>query len=810
MAIDLARTGWIAAICVAVASSTGCAPPLGLQLDPQSIDAGPEGDAPSTGSGDSAVSCTDGCLVGGVCHRAGARSPVNACEVCDPSRSLTAFSPNDGAACDDQLFCTVDDTCHAGACSGGEPRVCDDGVACTAVSECDEATNTCSVGLGLCAAGEACDAATGLCAAGCAGCEIDGTCFAAGARAPFNDCQICDPARSGDSWSANDGVVCDDGLFCTTSDRCGGGVCGGTALVCDDAVACNGAEWCSEVADACVPGATACAEGLTCVVARDVCEAVCAGCGIAGACFAPGARNPTNPCEVCDVELSTSSWSTEDGASCDDGQFCTLNDVCRAGSCVGQPRLCGDGAGCNGDELCDEATNACLPGVVSCVAPAICDASIDSCVMACAGCTIGGACFEAGARNPLNNCEICDESRSRSAWSANDGEACEDGDFCTIADTCSAGLCAPGAARSCDDGVSCNGLSHCDESVNACVAGTGSCRPEETCDVAGDVCVPCTGCVVDGVCFANGARNPASSCLACDAASDPLGWSPLTGARCDDGSGCTQRDVCQAGTCVGEALACSDGVACNGVEVCVEAMGCVAGVGTCGADELCDVEADSCTPACDGCVIGTLCFGFGAMNPANACEMCAPTNLSGWSDNDGETCDDGFACTTDDVCSGGSCGGIASVCDDGIACNGVETCNPENGLCGASSGVCGAGWACDGASNSCRPICDGCTTGVDCVARGTINPDNSCQVCGETGWAGIEAACDDGLACTTADRCAAGTCVGSPVVCSDGVLCNGVESCDTVSGACVPGGFPCADDQICDSVLDVCQAMFAP
>src|SRR6185369_1066406 len=48
-------------------------------------------------------------------------------------------------------------------------------------------------------------------------------------------------------------------------------------------------------------------------------------------------------------------------------------------------------------------------------------------------------------------------------------------------------------------------------------------------------------------------------------------------------------------------------------------------------------------------------------------------------------------------------------------------------------------------------------------------------------------------------------CVGTPMVCDDGIACNGVETCDTVTGACVPGtppnrddGNPCTDDA-CDN-----------
>ena len=56
-------------------------------------------------------------------------------------------------------------------------------------------------------------------------CSIDGQSVAQGATNPANSCEICDPRRSATAWSANDGMACDDGLFCNGSDACAGGTC---------------------------------------------------------------------------------------------------------------------------------------------------------------------------------------------------------------------------------------------------------------------------------------------------------------------------------------------------------------------------------------------------------------------------------------------------------------------------------------------------------------------------------------------------------------------------------------------------------
>src|SRR5262249_57467457 len=69
----------------------------------------------------------------------------------------------DGAGCDDGQFCTVNEACHGGSCSGGVPRSCDDGNACTSDS-CDETNDRCvnsplpsCCGNGVTEAGEQCD-----------------------------------------------------------------------------------------------------------------------------------------------------------------------------------------------------------------------------------------------------------------------------------------------------------------------------------------------------------------------------------------------------------------------------------------------------------------------------------------------------------------------------------------------------------------------------------------------------------------------------------------------------------------------------
>src|SRR5712691_11341876 len=66
--------------------------------------------------------------------------------------------------------------------------------------------------------------------------------------------------------------------------------------------------------------------------------------------------------------------------------------------------------------------------------------------------------------------------------------------------------------------------------------------------------------------------------------------------------------------------------------------------------------------------------------------------------------------------------------------------------------------------------------------------------------------CDDANACTTAETCLAGQCVGRSVGCDDGNVCT-TDGCDPASG-CTHGpadGTPCDDANVC-TTADVCAA----
>ncbi|MCC6624989.1 MAG: hypothetical protein IT385_27325 [Deltaproteobacteria bacterium] len=196
---------------------------------------------------------------------------------------------------------------------------------------------------------------------------------------------------------------------------------------------------------------------------------------------------------------------------CDDGDPCTVGDMCRDGVCVpGTAPPCDDDEPCT-DDRCDRASGTCV-------------------------------------------------------FTARDG-ACEDGDACTTGDRCVAGRCAPTGRLACDDDDPCDGLETCD-SASGCVDGAplvcddgDACDGVETCE-AGVGCKPGPRpvCTDDDVCTTD-ACDPATGCT----------YTPNT-ARCDDGDRCTRDDRCAAGRCVGAASTCDDSDPCT-VDACDPATG---------------------------------------------------------------------------------------------------------------------------------------------------------------------------------------------------------------------------------------------
>jgi hypothetical protein len=123
-----------------------------------------------------------------------------------------------------------------------------------------------------------------------------------------------------------------------------------------------------------------------------------------------------------------------DGKPCDDGNACTMDDICTEGLCKGTIYSCNDGIKCTED---------------ICLGDGKCDHVIKD-----GFCLIAKACYSSGFKNPANLCVICDPSKSTGQWSAKGG-VCDDNNPCTVSDHCSEGICTGIQVMCTDDNNPC-------------------------------------------------------------------------------------------------------------------------------------------------------------------------------------------------------------------------------------------------------------------------------------------------------------------------------------------------------------------
>jgi hypothetical protein len=521
-----------------------------------------------------------------------------------------------------------------------------------------------------------------------------------------------------------------------------------------------------------------CLDGDACTIG-DHCEAgVCIGMAIQ--------CDDSDPCtdDACDG-LGGCSHSLNE-AECDDEDPCTVADRCAEGVCGGvvvpcdcqETADCGaleDGDLCNGVLYCDklEWPFECRVNgdtLIVCPEPegmdgpclaAACDADSGECSLVAAAegapcddgdpCTLADSCVEGactGGPTPIcKDDNLCTDDGCEAGVGCSftpNSLPCNDGDVCTTEDVCAGGACVGGAALSCDDGDLCNGAESCDSNIG-CEAG----EPLDCDD--GDLC--------NGVEFCFG----------------PEGCKSGLALECGDNDPCNGEESCdgQLGCLLGTPLVCGDDNLCNGQEYCEEGSGCQAG------EELDCNDLNPCTDdSCDGM------------------DGCIHTL------NDKE-CDDGNACTVGDKCNAGECvyGGLQN-CDDDNPCTN-DSCDPATGcLHLLNTAPCNDGNQCTLDDVCVLGECAGsgefvCDDGNPCTA-GSCDPDSGCQFVPQEGE------CDDGNACTDGDQCQAGSCLGPiPVSCNDDNLCT-VDICLPVGGCTFENVVvPCDDADPC-TINDIC------
>lgn len=151
-----------------------------------------------------------------------------------------------------------------------------------------------------------------------------------------------------------------------------------------------------------------------------------------------------NPCTQDRFDILTGECifdTLPDFTPCDDDNACTESDLCLTSRCIGNVVRCDDNVPCTIDG-CDEET-----GCIFEPAPSRCD---DENPCTKDECAPGFGCQNPPVVEPtlchFNGCEdigFC-AGPACIVQDVPDGVPCEDGDACTLNDTCQQGLCAPG------------------------------------------------------------------------------------------------------------------------------------------------------------------------------------------------------------------------------------------------------------------------------------------------------------------------------------------------------------------------------
>ena len=464
-----------------------------------------------------------------------------------------------------------------------------------------------------------------------------------------------------------------------------------------------------------------------------------------------------NPCTDTVCGPKTGCVAINNTAACSDGNTCTETDECANGACAGEATI---SCGCSVDADCAQFDDTDLcNGTLGCIAGqcGVLPASVVTCP------TLPGlenSCVTLGCEPSLGKCVV---------GLASAGANCDDGDPCTLAESCDAiGGCIPVSDAVCQCSTDADCAEFNDENlcngVQKCV--TGQCGV----DPASVVTCPTPD---EGTC-AIPACNTTTG--ACDA-------KPVDdGLSCNDLDACTLGDACGAGACKpGAAVGCDDGDACT-LDSCDPIIGCSYLVTPECLVKECTVDAD--------CEDGVAC----TTNTCNELGVCQSL----------VTADCGTACTLVADCPAVECStaecvgtpGNPSLCQyTAIASCGTPSCTADADC--VTDAVCFIG-LCDptlGCLLAADPACaPGCAFDTDCVDDDACTTDvcdetGTCQhlvdaTCGGTPCT-VDTECDDGDACTE-DFCDGAVCQYATIPDCGFATCTSVEECDD--------GQPCSVD----------------
>lgn len=253
-----------------------------------------------------------------VCNEGNYQGPIGTCVV---------VPDVDGTSCDDGLFCTVNDSCQAGVCTGGPQNDC--GMTPPECNEvvCDEQAKSCSSQAlpngDSCTPGNLCETG-GLCQNGlCVGTPKD--CFFSPVPSECYN-SVCNPANGMcEPQPGNDGQPCVDQMdLCSEGNTCSAGTCaGGTPKDCS---------------------------GLTMGCFNGVCDALNGQCTQMPVPAGGNCAEATDDCNqgICDMQGMCNATPVNQGGNCDT-DACYTGQTCNSGSCQGGTFL---GCGTNGDGCC--------------------------------------------------------------------------------------------------------------------------------------------------------------------------------------------------------------------------------------------------------------------------------------------------------------------------------------------------------------------------------------------------------------------------------------------------------------------------
>ena len=257
-----------------------------------------------------------------------------------------------------------------------------------------------------------------------------------------------------------------------------------------------------------------------------------------------GYRNPCGQCDdavactrdVCNLQTRQCEHIPDD-SRCPQNQWCDVALGCEYAPECQADRDCDDGNPCT-DEWCEQ--NSCRRRVNQ----AECDDADP--------CTEGDICQDGRCQPGQNVCQCRADG---------DCASFEDGNLCNGTLTCQEGFCRldPSTVVVCDDSAD----SQCRK--NTCQPQSGQCLMENLQD--GTPCNELPPCFTNGVCQAGSCSGTPVTCDdgnictddSCDPQSGQCRYLPNQLA-CDDGDGCTGKDVCRDGACRGQIeLCCADG-----------------------------------------------------------------------------------------------------------------------------------------------------------------------------------------------------------------------------------------------------------